>query len=75
MRFFESKHQFPKILVGCHQQSIAFICVLKHLIVRQGGRELRYLGDLMPLLAQTIHDRAVHALVRQQVHSASGETG
>jgi len=69
------EYQFTEIPVCGYQQRASVVGLPQHLLVRDAGGGLSHIQDAVPLFPESLHYRAVHALIREQVHAGRVPTG
>ena len=65
----------PKSFVGRYQKGIATVGPAEHLLIRNAGRQLGDIDNVMAILSQSLNYCYVDILIRHQVHSDFAPTG
>jgi hypothetical protein len=68
----KAKDELAEILVQGNEHRSAFVRLSEHGVVRHAGRRLGDVNHLVPVRPKLLYDRAIYALVADEVHAATG---
>ena len=69
------EYQFAEVFVRCDEQGTPVVGLLQDAFVRDAWGKFGHVEDVVAVLPQSLHHRAIHAFIREQVHADYVPTG
>lgn len=70
-----SEYQFAEVLVRREQQGTLVVGLLEDLLIGSPGGQFGHVEDIVAVMPESFHHRAIHAFIREQVHAECVPTG
>jgi hypothetical protein len=70
-----SKDELAEVFVCGHKNGAPRVSLLQDLLIRDAGRQLSHVDDVMTFLTQPLHHWAVNTLIGDQIHADFAPTG
>ena len=64
-----AEHQLTEVFVRSQQNGPSLVRLPQDLLIRNAGGELGHVDDLMAVMSQALHHRAVDTFIGDQVHA------
>jgi len=69
------EYQFAEVLVRREQQGTSVVGLLEDFLIGSPGGQFGHVEDIVAVMSESFHHRAIHAFIREQVHAGCVPTG